>query len=462
MDTNASETYTSAIARHVSAAEAIEPDSLPRRSVVLRLATWLANLYVILLAGDALLEAGVLVTIGRVSPSTYPGLRSVRDALAGAIVLETFLAIPFLLLFVPHLPKLPFLPMIAFTTAGFVTVLDRTVFGGEFAARLGVPATSVNRALDYAFPCVAAASILLLRARTGGWLLSASRLPRKRYLVVRTVFASAVTLGVVLLTAFALMVVGLLRAIEHQASGYLKFTGSGVVVRESVLTKDGRTVMLLPMVHFGEDDFYRTIYGEIPAGSLVLAEGITDREQRLPGFHPTLKIARALGLVMQPAPAVAVRMGAGHAVEAGAGGTGAGVRPDVVLADVDMASFSDRTIAMLRAVADLYDSASVGEAIRRLSACGHAGSFASVRGDLIDKRNANLLRAFDERAGSYSTIVIPWGAWHMPGLETGLRERGYRVDAQREHTVMRFQTMVPWLSGAGTGRLAGSGAAATP
>jgi hypothetical protein len=62
--------------------------------------------------------------------------------------------------------------------------------------------------------------------------------------------------------------------------------------------------------------------------------------------------------------------------------------------------------------------------------------------ELIDKRNAHVLAIFDEKAGDYTTIVIPWGALHMPGLEAGLKERGYRVESERTRPVVRFGTIV--------------------
>ena len=325
--------------------------------------------------------------------------------------------------------------------------LRRGLFGGPVVAWL-----------DWVQLPVAAATFLLLKARTGGWLLATSRLPRKRHLVVRTVFATVVTIVVVPVMTAALIVLVLVATLERSSDGHLEVTGTGVVVRETVLTKDGRTVLLVPMVHFGEGEFYRTIFEEIPPGSLVLAEGITDREKRLAVFPSAMKLASALGLTTQPDPRVAVRPGPAPAVERGAGPTPASsARPEVVIADVDVAEFSDATIAVLRDLAGLYDSGSLGEAMRRLVARTRArDGFATVKDDLIDKRNAKLLQAFDERAGGYTTIVIPWGAMHVPGLEAGLRERGYRVDAERERTVMRFPGAVAWLTGFGDTRGAGS------
>jgi hypothetical protein len=62
-------------------------------------------------------------------------------------------------------------------------------------------------------------------------------------------------------------------------------------------------------------------------------------------------------------------------------------------------------------------------------------------------RNAKVLARLDDEAPTHATIVIPWGAMHMPGLEAGLTERGYRIDAQRTRPVLRFDRLVGWLTG---------------
>ena len=47
-----------------------------------------------------------------------------------------------------------------------------------------------------------------------------------------------------------------------------------------------------------------------------------------------------------------------------------------------------------------------------------------------------------QRIGEYDTIVIPWGAQHMPGLEAALRERGFQIQSQRMLPIARYQTII--------------------
>ena len=122
------------------------------------------------------------------------------------------------------------------------------------------------------------------------------------------------------------------------------------------------------------------------------------------------------------------------------------VPPAVVNADVDASEFSEPTLAVLRDVAGIYDSETLFDFVRRLLARNRAPvDYAALKRELIDMRNAKVLVALDAQAASHETIVIPWGAMHMPGIEAGLRERGYRVESQHTRSVLRFEPIVAWL-----------------
>jgi hypothetical protein len=413
-----------------------------RRSVFLRLVTWFGNVYLIVFAVDAVFSV-VDLALGDpkldVLASTHPTLYTARLLLALTVIVASVL-MAFVLLFVPHLPEVPFLPAIGHVLIGLVLFL---VLGAPFQPVL-------TKWLSIVQLPVAALSFVLVKARTGDWFLSPAKLPRKGHLVARTMFATLATVVVIPLLASAIAVVGFASAIERETGGYLDVTPSGIDVRETVLKKDGRTVVLMAMQHYGEEDFYRTLLDSLPAGSLVLAEGVTDREKRLPAFPSAVKIARMLGLTQQPDLRVRPRAADAASSDPSEGGahvTDSGAHPEVVLADIDMAELSDVTLAMLGGLANVYDSDSVTEAVRRVVADMGArttADLATIKHELIDKRNAKVLAAFDDRSEAYSTIMIPWGAMHMPGLEKALQERGYRVDTQRMRTVVRFGTLLGW------------------
>jgi hypothetical protein len=396
-----------------------EHDSSPR-SFFLRLATWLANGYLVVFTTDAVLS--VVDDRLRALAMGGPVLHSLRGTVALAVVLSSVL-MPFLLLFVPQLPKRLFLAPIAFIL--FFSF-------GAFGLPVPVEWLSVVQLV------IAVVTLGLIRAATGHWLLSADMLRRKRHLVARTVLAVLVTAVALPVVAAGIAVLLLARVLEQQTAGYLDVTPTGIDVRERVLTKDGRTVVLKAMAHYGEDDFYRTLFDGLPPKSVVLAEGISDREKRLTGFPSATGMAKAIGLTQQPG------MGAIRDRAAAPGESrGTGASPDIVRADVDTVEFSDDTLGLLHDLGDLY-AGDVVEGIRKVVARTRADPGVFTR-ELIDKRNAHVLAIFDEKAGDYTTIVIPWGALHMPGLEAGLEKRGYRVESERTRPVVRFGTIIDSL-----------------
>src|SRR5262245_46737673 len=94
-----------------------------RRSLVLRSMAWFGNAYLIAFAADGLRSVAELAVLGpqrhdpTLHPASYPG---------HVLGLSVFLAsalLPFLLLFVPQLPRLPFVPPLGYVAIGTVLTL---------------------------------------------------------------------------------------------------------------------------------------------------------------------------------------------------------------------------------------------------------------------------------------------------------------------------------------------------
>ena len=61
--------------------------------------------------------------------------------------------------------------------------------------------------------------------------------------------------------------------------------------------------------------------------------------------------------------------------------------------------------------------------------------------DILNKRNAHLLTVFDAKAPGHKSIVIPWGALHMPAIRDALLQRGFVVASDEVHTVFHYRTL---------------------
>jgi len=419
------------------------------RNWFLTLATVFANVYLVAFAidGGLSLVDDILRTTGA---SPLEGLRY----LVSSFVDVATLAMLIFIAFVPHLPKVVFVPPVLF-------VLWLAFGAPPFDDTL----QSTSIALDIIQIAVIAAVLLVSKLRSGGWLMNAQVLPHKTHLVLRTV-VSFVVLGFVLpVVGFAILMVAFGSTIEKQTGGYLDFTSSGIEVRETILTREHKTVRLVGMVHVGESDFYDTLYASFPPSALVLAEGVTDRDG-LAGSFSYEGFAEVLGLKVQPAlgatagddggqtkvltparPKPRPSSGAREPISIAATAT----RPRIIYADADVSDFAPATVTFLGKVGQIYGSQSFGELMTRLNTVGEEFTEKDLEGvfeDILTKRNARVLAEFDKRVRDYDSIIIPWGAQHMPGLEAALVQRGFRIQSQRMLPVARYQTIVDRLLGA--------------
>ena len=428
----------------------VEHQQNERRGIFLVSATWIANAYLIAFAVDGGVSlADELLKVAGASP-----LGDIREMVAGIVLLAS-LAMLLVTIFVPQLPKYVLLPLVFF---------ELWVSFGAPPLTFTDPSTSF--ALSAAQVALLAIMLVINRFVTGGWLLNAQLLPHKSRLVLRTII-SLVVVGLVMpIVGAGLLLYAFGSMIEKQTGGYLQFTSDGIEVRETILRKGNKTVRLIGMVHVGEPGFYEALNNSFPPEGVVLAEGVTDREGKLAGSFSYKGLAEVLGLKVQPQ--------FGHPVDAPAPGgkpTAAAVKPDtvtpgpattrepmsipatpghprIIYADADVSDFSPTTIRFLGKVGELYGSSSFGELLSRLNEIGQEFTDEDLKGvfdDILNKRNTRVLAEFDKRIGEYDTIVVPWGAQHMPGLEAALRERGFAVESQRMLAIARYQTIIDRL-----------------
>jgi hypothetical protein len=61
--------------------------------------------------------------------------------------------------------------------------------------------------------------------------------------------------------------------------------------------------------------------------------------------------------------------------------------------------------------------------------------------DILDKRNAVVIDSMMRSLEYYDTIVIPWGAMHMPAIEAAVLELGFEPGAERERLSVDFRAI---------------------
>jgi len=415
-----------------------------RRSRVLLVFAGLANLYLIAFAADAVFSV-IDELLGANAPAA---LTLIRNMVANGVVLAS-LAMIFVLLFVPQLPRIPFFPPIVFALWAAFGAPPLTAYG--FGDRLAL-------SLSLAQLGFAVLAFMLVREQMGRFFLVVTRLPRKRHMVLRTLAAVLTTIIVVPLALSMFVVAANAHALQAMTNNYIQFTLSDIRAKETHLTKDGRTVDLVAVMHIGEPDFYATRLPKGQAKTLVLAEGVSDHKDKLSGRFSYNRLAQVLGLEAQPqiedwsraetAAKATAKAPSQKKMDKADKAPPAETLPDIIHADLDVSDFHDVTVSFLNYIGALYDSGSLPEAISQIMTLNKrytAEEFQTIMGDVLTRRNEAVLTAFDKLAPNYEVVVIPWGGMHMPGLEAALVARGYQVVSEETTSVIRYGTLVRQL-----------------
>jgi len=363
-------------------------------------------------------------------------LSPLRNGVAGVVAFASVL-MAFVLLFIPQLPRRVLLPPVLFALwcAIGAPPLDMTQATGPI---LGV--------LQLA---IALGAFVMVNVFGGRWLLYPDQLPVRGHLVVRTLAALAVTLVALLLLAVSGTLYAFAHQIETMSNHYVQFNAGGLDVQETTLRKGPQTVYLVGMMHVGEASAYEKLFASMPEKALVFPEGVSDTKNLLAGKFNYRRVARVLGLEQQPDIA-AVESTASPAPDSGEESryaTGPVAQSDrhILRADVDVSDFSPVTLRFLTELGELYASPTLGDAVSRfrgLSDHYTESEIASVFDDILIRRNEHLLASFDANAMSYDTVIIPWGALHMPGLEAALTARGYAATERRTIRLVNYGTLL--------------------
>jgi len=420
-----------------------------RRSSVLVFFTFVANAYLLAFAADgavSLVDEIWFATTGA-SPLT-----EVRNWLALLVFLYSLMMV-FVVAFVPQLPKSVFVPLI-------VAALWFAVGAPPFVAATGERSVSLFLALVQLI--IATTAFLVVQLRAGQAFLAAHLLPRKDHVFLRIVFASLIVVALIPVGLAALGAWALASAAEQQTGGYLRFTWSEIQARETVMFNDAKAVHLVATAHIAEASFYKTVYKDIPAHAVILAEGVTDKKG-LMGNGDTSRgeAATSLGLDTQDVfedllgPALssddatkAANAAAKTAKPAAPTPALPKTRPDVVRADIDVSELSETTLRCLREDVTLGNAALDDDPKTTVATPTCSEADRKVFWDeILYARNKKLMATFDALADKYDVFVVPWGALHMPDLQTSFEARGYKAQRSRMLTLARYQTVAGHVFG---------------
>ncbi len=338
-----------------------------------------------------------------------------RGLVSGTVLLAS-IPVYMLLGATPRLPWRVFLPPCLFLTWLGMGAMPLPVWLGLGGALL---ATSFLKL------CMAGAVIFGVWKATGGksWLFTDASLAGPGFSWRTATAFTALNLFVILPVSVAYLLGVVSLGVDHATAGFLRMRLDGLYAADRAYARGDQTIHLIGMMHIGESSYYSGLIDSFPSeGAIILAEGVSDDQNLLPGGLSYERLAATLGLEVQAALGEE--------------------QHNVTNADVDISVFSPSTLRILEASSELLASESMLEALaaysRLVEMKPDAEMLELLRHDLLEVRNDELFRHIDDALGEYDRIIVPWGALHMAGIESMVLEAGFTLVESREWQILSF------------------------
>jgi hypothetical protein len=169
------------------------------------------------------------------------------------------------------------------------------------------------------------------------------------------------------------------------------------------------------MMHIGKKEFYHQLNKDLDlSNTLYLLEGVKDEKNLIKGIDHK-KTADFIGTQSQ-----SDEFKPGENL----GDEFKSVEVKTLVADIDASDLSKPTVKILNFMSDENKDNMFAKYIE-LSEMLEKKENQTLYYDIIEKRNNHLISLFKENESKYETIIIPWGALHMPDIQKRLEAMGY-------------------------------------
>jgi hypothetical protein len=316
----------------------------------------------------------------------------------------------------PVVPKRIVLPVLFFITFTFLIALPVTIY-------------AYSRSLQVDWLCswgIVVLGLVLLRWLQGGWKFKWPLVPDQQ---LGTRKFSWLNLSAFLLLNLLVVLPGVVlyvggcagMAVNHFTEGFVSLRPSGVVMQARKYARaDGKTILLFPMSHIAESDFYRSVTQTVGSNSVVLLEGVKDSQHLLTNRLSYKRAAKSMHLAEQHED-FNLKQG------------------DLVWADVDIKEFSSNTTALLNLAALVHSQGLNQHTISLLLDCNPSEEVEQqLLEDVLLKRNRHVVEVLQARLPGSDNFIIPWGAAHMAGIAREIEKAGFHLVATRDYVSIRF------------------------
>jgi hypothetical protein len=235
--------------------------------------------------------------------------------------------------------------------------------------------------------------------------------------------------------------------LDKKTGGYACLRPDGMHMVEKIYRRDNKEIRLASMIHIADKAYFDDVIESIPSqGTIVLAEGISDRYHQLATRFSYGELARNLGLTSQENMAFQGKLIEAVDIPHAASTAENGVY-HIIRADIDIDDFNPKTIEFMKIIGStLLSDTSISEGMRTYFAWVRENSphFTPqiIMNDILYRRNQEVINHMESVLAHYDTIIIPWGALHMPGIEAAVLHKGFLLFNTRERIGIDFKKML--------------------
>jgi hypothetical protein len=229
-------------------------------------------------------------------------------------------------------------------------------------------------------------------------------------------------------------------AVEGGTSGGLLVKRQGVYSQLVTYRKGDRRVVVVPMIHIGDREFYSlTVDRFATQPGLTLLEGVSGGGKELKKLNHR-DIASAVGVSAQ-SDEMLKGCKPSHLNTQGFLCEGNKMRYE--FADLDFKDFKPITREYLNGIGT---NGAFGDIAGEMKTMTSPAGFL-IGWDIEDNREERLFRDFDEKAAEENLVVIPWGAAHFFRIGQHLQDRGFKPESTELVRVISFGSMLRALVG---------------
>jgi uncharacterized protein YbaP (TraB family) len=110
----------------------------------------------------------------------------------------------------------------------------------------------------------------------------------------------------------------------------------------------------------------------------------------------------------------------------------------MIAADVDTEEFASSTVDFINLAMLIHSKGLNIQTLLKLMDLSEPNIEEQLYADVLLKRNHRVVDEIKTQLGQAENIIVPWGAAHMPGIVTEIRELGFSVSESQEYVAIRF------------------------